>query len=202
MVAEPSTWAARALTEARKSPLQVMFGCISAIAGALSLYVAWRTGGPSFAEPTATSAATTPTNGYLVAFSAMIALSATAALLARLTRLSSWIAAYFGSVVYASAAAFLITLVIRTQGVRFGVKTDQPSATLWIVYATIFAVFATFNGERLVRDIVAFEQQSVTRVEGKGPTVGDIGFSVAVVTFVWALSVRVGTDALCSGLLT
>ena len=50
----------------------------------------------------------------------MLAIAATAAFLSRIIRLASWLAGYFASILIAVAAHFLITLVVRTQSVRFG----------------------------------------------------------------------------------
>lgn len=191
----------RLATEVRATPLQVIFGGVSAIVGSLSLYAAWRTGGPGFAAPSNPVSPSGAVSGYLVSFAALAAISATAALIARLTRHFSWIASYFGSVIYASAANFFITLVIRTQGVRFGAPSDQPAATLWIILATVVITFAAFNGQRLFKDILEYELKTTTSDEKSKVTVGEVAFSVAVVAGLWIFLVKTGSTALSSGLV-
>lgn len=201
MSSERPAFIKRMATEVRTTPLQVAFAGLSAMVGSLSLYVAWRTGGPSFAAPSVAVSASEAVNGYLVSFAALATISATAALLARMTRRISWIASYFGSVIYASAASFLITLVIRTQGVRFGAPSDQPSATLWVVLWAIVVTFAAFNGQRLLRDIIDYESKPSRPGDQPNTTVGEIAFSVAIVAGFWIYFVKLGSTALASGLI-
>lgn len=201
MSSKPPSLAERVVGELRATPLQVCFAAISATVSTMALYVAWRTGGSSFAAPTAPLQFSKSTNGYLVSFSALLAISTTAALIAWFTRKFSWVATYFGSMVYASAANFLITLIVRTQGVRFGSPTNQPGDTLWVIHAAVVITFAAVNGEQMLKDVTSYEQRTMTQVEVKKTTVGDIAFSVGVVVLLWVLFVRSGSYALSSGLL-
>ena len=201
VVTQTPTLRTRIAKEVGQTPLQVLFGGVSATVGLLALYVAWRTGGSGSAAPTYAVKSSDAVSGYLVSFAALIAISTTAALIGRLTRQASWISTYFASMLYACTADFLITLVIRTQGVRFGVHADQPAATSWLVYAALLIVFASVNGQELVKDVLEYEQRSSTREKGQGVTVGDVAFSVGFVTLIWAVFVRLGSNGLSGGLL-
>jgi hypothetical protein len=188
----------RVKAELAGSPLQVLFGGGSFLVSAASLWVAVRTGGPSFAPPPSVATGIAPTaSNYLVCVSAMLAIAATAASLSRITRLASWLAGYFASILIAVAAHFLITLVVRTQGVRFGAAADQPDATLWAVLCCVGAVFAAVNGQRYFNDVVGF----LTTSRGDEATNGELATIALVVAGIWFGAVRYGTITFAAGLL-
>jgi hypothetical protein len=188
----------RVKAELAGSPLQVLFGGGSFLVSAASLWVAVRTGGPSFATPPNAAMGITPTaSNYLVCVSAMLAIAATAASLSRIIRLASWFAGYFASILIAVAAHFLITLVFRTQGVRFGAAADQPGATLWAILCCVGAVFAAVNGQRYFEDIVRFMAAS----RGEEATNGELATIALLVAGIWLGAVRYGTITFATELL-
>ncbi|WP_375381515.1 hypothetical protein [uncultured Sphingomonas sp.] len=108
----------------------------------------------------------------------------------------SWLTGFVASAVLAALCDLLSMLVTRTQGVRFGEPTDQPSATGQLIFWGVVSLFAIFNGAEFFHDVVAFEAR-----RDKDSKVGDVALVFVIVIAVWLALVWNGSKLLTAGLL-